>query len=37
MSLDAYFRASGRPRSEGLLARFSDLVLVAGVIAIASA
>jgi type III secretion protein V len=34
VSLDAYFRASGRPQSEGLLARFSDLVLVAGVIAI---
>ena len=34
MSLDAYFRASGRQQTEGWLARFSDLLLVAGVIAI---
>jgi type III secretion protein V len=34
VSLDAYFRASGRQQSEGLLSRFSDLLLVAGVIAI---
>ncbi|MEI8302337.1 MAG: flagellar biosynthesis protein FlhA [Burkholderiales bacterium] len=34
MSLDAYFRASDKPQTEGLLSRFSDLVLVAGVIAI---
>jgi type III secretion protein V len=34
MSLDAYFRASNRPRGEGLLSRYSDLLLVACVIAI---
>ena len=34
MSLDAFYRASGSPRDEGLLARYSDLVLAGGVIAI---
>ncbi len=34
MSLDAFYRASGSPRAEGLLARYSDLVLAGGVIAI---
>ncbi len=34
MSLDAYFRASTQPRTEGMVSRYSDLILVAGVIAI---
>jgi type III secretion protein V len=34
VSLDAFYRANGSPRDEGLLARYSDLVLAVGVIAI---
>jgi type III secretion protein V len=34
MSLDAFYRASSAPRSEGLLARYSDVVLAAGIIAV---
>jgi type III secretion protein V len=34
VSLDAFYRASGSPRAEGLLSRYSDLLLAVGVIAI---